>query len=150
MVVLVLCLLLCHATSDKHRQAMTRLLTAAALTAVLAPAVGNVVAVAQLAAGCTSRSFTTPSWLVDRFASETSAGVTAVEFHVLNRATNVSVELRCSASSATAATAWHACSARNQSTTGQPFAASFQADSSTARFQFNETWSCSDATPSKP
>ncbi len=129
---------------------MARFLSAAVLTAVLAPAVGNVGALAQLAAGCTSRSFTTPSWLVDGFASETSADLTVVNFHALNRATNVSVELRCSASSATAASAWHACSARNQSTSGQPFVASFQADSSSARFLFNETWSCSDATPSKP
>ncbi|KAG7288290.1 hypothetical protein NEMBOFW57_007821 [Staphylotrichum longicolle] len=122
---------------------MARFLSAAVLlTAVLAPAVNNAVALAQLTSGCTSSSFTTPSWLVRDFQSQTSGNLTVVDFHVLNRGTNVTTELRCSASSATTTSGWQPCSARNRTTSDQPFVAYFQVDNSTAWFLFNETWSC--------
>jgi hypothetical protein len=121
---------------------MGRPLSVAILVAVLAPAVSNVFVHAQLAAGCTTSSFTTPSWLVEGFESQASADLTVVSFRTLNRATNSSLELRCSWTDASAA--WHSCTARNASATEQPILASLQADGSTALFRFNETWTCSD------
>ena len=121
---------------------MGRPLSVAVLAAVLAPAASNVFVHAQLAAGCTTSSFTTPSWLVEDFESQASAGVTVVSFRTLNRATNSSLELRCSWTDESAA--WQSCTARNASVTEQPIVASLQADGSTASFRLNETWTCSD------
>lgn len=123
-------------------------LSVAFLAAVLAPAVSNVFAHAQLAAGCTTSSFTTPSWLVEDFESQASADLTATSFRALNRATNSSLELRCSSTDSSAG--WQSCTARNQSGAEQPLVASFQADSSTASFRFNETWTCSDMNSRDP
>ena len=122
-----------------------RFLSVAALTAVLAPAIENGLSWAQITAGCTANSFTTPSWLVQDFTSEIAANLTVASFHALNRATNVTTELRCTSTTPTAG--WQSCRARNQ--TEQPLLASFQADTSTAWFLFNETWPCNDLTPSQ-
>ncbi|KAK4155377.1 hypothetical protein C8A00DRAFT_42011 [Chaetomidium leptoderma] len=129
---------------------MARVLSFAALAAVVAvgPA-SNAFAQAQLTAGCTSNSFTTPSWLVNNFASQSMPELTVVDFYALNRATNVSLEVRCSWVNATT-TGWQTCSAGNRTSTEHPFVASVQADNSTAWFRFNETWTCSDEAPSKP
>lgn len=122
-----------------------RFMSVAALTAVLAPAIGNGMSWGQITAGCTANSFTTPSWLVQDFTSQIAANLTVASFHTLNRATNVTTELRCTSTTPTAG--WQSCRARNQ--TEQPFHASFQADTSTAWFLFNETWPCNDLTPSQ-
>lgn len=119
------------------------------LTAVLAPAIGNAIAQAQLAAGCTTNSFTTPSWLVENLKSQVSASSTFISFHALNRATNTSVELACSVPTANATAGWQPCSAQSPVNL-EPLVIEFQADKSTAWFRFNETWTCSDATPDKP
>ncbi|KAK3290485.1 uncharacterized protein B0H64DRAFT_350467 [Chaetomium fimeti] len=135
-----------QATESSEATMAARFLSVAALTAVLAPAVGNGFAWAQIPAGCTANSFTTPSWLVQDFTSQIAANLTVASFHALNRATNVTAELRCTSTTPTAG--WQSCRSRNQ--TEQPFLASFQADTSTAWFMFNETWPCDDMTPSQP
>jgi hypothetical protein len=127
---------------------MGRPLSVAVLAAVLAPAVSNVFVHAQLAAGCTTSSFTTPSWLVEDFESQALADLTVVSFRTLNRATNSSLELRCSWTGTSAG--WQSCTARNASATEQPIIASFQADGSTASFRLNETWICSDLNSRDP
>ncbi|EAQ88498.1 predicted protein [Chaetomium globosum CBS 148.51] len=123
-----------------------RFLPVAALTAVLGPMIGNGLSWAQITAGCTANSFTTPSWLVQDFTSQIAGDLTVAAFHALNRATNVTTELRCT--STTPTSGWQSCRSRNQ--TEQPLIASFQADTSTAWFLFNETWPCNDLTPSQP
>ncbi|KAK4121473.1 hypothetical protein N657DRAFT_622752 [Parathielavia appendiculata] len=129
---------------------MASILSIAVLTAVLGPAIGNVFAQAQLAAGCTTNSFTAPSWLVENFESQTSGGAVVASFQALNRATKTSLELRCQTSLANATAGWQRCSPRNSTSSGVTLVASFQADYSTAWFMFNETWSCSDLSPTKP
>jgi hypothetical protein len=129
---------------------MALIVSVAVLGAVTAPAIGNVLAQAQSTAGCTSSSFTVPSWLVENFASQTSGNLTVASFHALNRATNTSLELRCQTSPANATAGWQSCSSGNRTSSSVPLVASFQADQSTAWFLFNETWNCSDITPAKP
>lgn len=118
---------------------------------VLGPVVGNVVALAQLTAGCTSSSFTTPGWLVEKFRLQSSASLIVADFHALNRASGVSLELRCSSSNGTAAGEWHSCSA-NRTNTNQPFLAAFQTvnNNSAVSFLLNDTWTCNDLNLSKP
>jgi hypothetical protein len=129
------------------KQAMARVASAALLTAVFAPAIGNRLFVL---AGCTTNSFTTPSWLVENYASQTLGNSTVAAFQALNRATNTSLQLRCQASSnATAPGGWQSCSAQNRTNSDLPFVAAFQASNYTAYFFFNETWACSDV-PGKP
>ncbi|SPQ23987.1 23147234-4904-4ae1-896b-19f665238165 [Thermothielavioides terrestris] len=126
---------------------MARVASAALLTAVFAPAIGNRLFVL---AGCTTNSFTTPSWLVENYASQTLGNSTVAAFQALNRATNTSLQLRCQASSnATAPGGWQSCSAQNRTNSDLPFVAAFQASNYTAYFFFNETWACSDV-PGKP
>ena len=118
---------------------------------VLGPVVGNVVALAQLTTGCTSSSFTTPGWLVEKFRLQSSASLIVADFHALNRASGVSLELRCSSSNGTAAGEWHSCSA-NRTNTNQPFLAAFQTvnNNSAVSFLLNDTWTCNDLNLSKP
>lgn len=117
--------------------------------AVLAT-IGNILVQAQFPAGCTTSSFTTPSWLVENFESRASANSTAVSYHALNRATNVSVELACPASGHPLPGGWHSCEGKNATGASQKLLAAFQATRYTAYFLFNETWTCSDLTPAKP
>ncbi|KAK4119005.1 hypothetical protein N657DRAFT_650692 [Parathielavia appendiculata] len=129
---------------------MAPTLSVVILTAVFAPAIGNVLARAQLAQGCTANSFTAPSWLVENFVSQASGSSVVASFHALNRATNTSLELRCQTSLANATAGWQSCSSGNGTGSGVTLMASFQTDQSTAWFVFNETWSCSDFTPANP
>jgi hypothetical protein len=136
--------------AEREATRMAPFSSVAALAAVFCPAVGNVFALAQASAGCTSSSFTTPSWLVENFASQTSGNLTVTSFHALNRATNTSLELRCQTSPSNATAGWQSCSSGNKTASNLPLVASFQADQSTAWFLFNETWNCSDLPPVEP
>lgn len=84
------------------------------------------------ATGCTSKSFTTPSWLVDSFKVASSD----VSFHVFNRATNATANVACKVSGSS----WSAC------TVGEKLDldASVQLDGTTANLKVNETWICKD------
>ncbi|KAL2167421.1 hypothetical protein VTG60DRAFT_1327 [Thermothelomyces hinnuleus] len=127
---------------------MARVLSVGALAAVLAPAIGDALAWAQSTGGCTTNSFTTPSWLVDNLELHRAANQTVASFNALNRATDVSLGLECSSSSSPTAGGWQSCRVRNE--TEHLLAVAFRADNATAWFRFNETWSCSDLTPSEP
>ncbi|AEO58268.1 hypothetical protein MYCTH_101321 [Thermothelomyces thermophilus ATCC 42464] len=127
---------------------MARVLSVGVLATVLAPAIGDGHASAQSTGGCTTNSFTTPSWLVDNLELQRAANQTVASFNALNRATDVSLELECSSSSSPTAGGWQSCRIRN--VTEHLLAAAFRADNATAWFRFSETWSCSDLTPSEP
>jgi hypothetical protein len=125
---------------------MARYLFVAALVAVFAPFLAQ----AQLAEGCTTNSFTTPSWLIDGLRSQADNSSTVVSFHALNRATNASIQVRCLSAPTNATAEWKDCAAGNQTGSYPALKVSFQADKTTAQFRFNETWSCSDANPAAP
>ncbi|KAK4220783.1 hypothetical protein QBC38DRAFT_513881 [Podospora fimiseda] len=99
----------------------------------------------QLTAGCTTNSFTIPSWLIQDFQAVSSANTTAVSFQTQNRATNASAELRCRFGGSNSTS--EACTVRGSTL---PLFASLQLEKTYARFALNETWSCSDLTPAKP
>ncbi|KAL2255979.1 hypothetical protein VTK26DRAFT_2398 [Humicola hyalothermophila] len=120
-------------------------LTAAVSAAVLGPAFGNFFAQAQAQAaeGCTTNSFTYPSWLISDFESAVGENSTAASFNALNRATNTPVQYRCLSSTA----GWRCAPVEE---TGSTVVLGFQTDESSASFSFNETWTCSDLTPDQP
>ncbi|KAL2173742.1 uncharacterized protein P884DRAFT_303168 [Thermothelomyces heterothallicus CBS 202.75] len=127
---------------------MARVLSVGVLAAMLAPAIGDGPARAQSTGGCTTiNSFTTPSWLVDNLELHRAANQTVASFNALNRATDVSLEVECSSSSSPTAGGWQSCRVRNE--TEHLLAAAFRADSATAWFRFNETWSCLDCADEK-
>ncbi|KAL2267883.1 hypothetical protein VTJ83DRAFT_5160 [Remersonia thermophila] len=122
-----------------------RFLSAAALAVtVLAPAP----AASQVTAGCTSNSFTIPSWIVHDFASYATSNLTVTSFDAVNRATNVALEFRCLSSDSK--DGWHSCSARNRTDPTLPYTVAVRPEGTTAEFRFNETWSCSDIRASSP
>ncbi len=125
----------------------------AVLSAVFAPAVTNNFALAQTVGGCTTNSFTTPSWLVQDFHySETSRSSWSygnASFRVLNRATNASAVLTCRSSNGTVKTGqasggWRHCGTKNEKIADKFLTAYLQLNGTTARFLVNETWTCSD------
>jgi len=120
------------------------------LVAVLTPAVGRGLVNAQLVAGCTATSFTTPSWLVDDFQYRASQNTTVVSFQALNRATDTAATLRCQSAAASLATGWPSCSVSFQNSKGESLTAAIQVDKSTASFLFNETWNCGNTDTTKP
>ncbi|KAK4183190.1 hypothetical protein QBC35DRAFT_544336, partial [Podospora australis] len=102
----------------------------------------------QLAAACTTNSFTIPSWLIENFQAVSATNATAVSFVANNRATNTSTELRCRIPGNATATTWQTCTVRGAA---RPVSASLQlADKVAARIQLNETWTCNDLTPARP
>lgn len=111
----------------------------ATLAALLSPAIPNILAIAQLTAGCTTNSFTVSSWLIEDFESSG----TTVRFQALNRATNTSAHLSCQVSRNTST--WQACTSDSS-----PLFASVQLEAAVARVRINETWVCNDLTPSRP
>ncbi|KAK3389881.1 hypothetical protein B0H63DRAFT_428441 [Podospora didyma] len=96
---------------------------------------------AQANANCTTNSFTVPSWYVEEFKK--GGPGSDVTFELLNRATNVSVELQCDAQDT-----WSNCTTVGSS---DPFLqASVLVKSATASVQVQQSWSCSDRDATKP
>ncbi|KAK3989608.1 hypothetical protein QBC44DRAFT_342503 [Cladorrhinum sp. PSN332] len=121
------------------------LISLAALSAALFPAVFDGFARAQLVSGCTTNSFTIPSWLIQDFQAVSSTNSTAVSFQAHNRATNTSAELRCRLSRGNSTS--QPCTVRGSDL---PLYASLQLEKAYARLSVNETWTCNDLTPQKP
>ncbi|KAL1839900.1 hypothetical protein VTJ49DRAFT_1035 [Mycothermus thermophilus] len=122
-----------------------RSLSTAALTAaVLAP----VLVASQLTAGCTSNSFTIPSWVVQDFASQATSNLTVTSFNAINRATNEALGFRCL--STDSEEGWQNCSARNRTDATLPYTVAVRSEGTTAEFRFNETWSCDDIDARSP
>ena len=105
---------------------------------------------AQPVAGCTTTSFTTPSWLIDDFRYLATQNTTVVSFQAHNRATDATATLRCQSAAASLATGWHSCSVSFQNSKDESLTAAVQVDETTASFLFNETWSCGDIDTTKP
>ncbi|CAP65119.1 uncharacterized protein PODANS_5_7010 [Podospora anserina S mat+] len=109
-------------------------MTMARLWFVGAAALGVSLASAQAvisAQGCTSRSFTIPSWFVEDLTA-TEGGAS---FSLLNRATNQTAEYTCQGGN---------CSAEEEI---EDLVASVQISGTRASVSVNQTWSCSDRTP---
>ena len=108
-----------------------------------AAAVGVLVS-AQLqppAGGCTSNSFTIPSWFIQDL--EYTASSKTVSFNIKNRATNHTAESTCALGS----DAWNACElqAGTPGSSEGTLEASIQlSDTASAQILVNQTWSCSD------
>jgi hypothetical protein len=132
------------------------------LSGLFVPEITNNLVLAQEQGGCTTNSFATPSWLIDNFqypnASLSSTGPATATYRVLNRATNVSVELTCPSSNKTIdlgpgleqSYGWRTCLARNETQAGAAMQGYLQLNRTAAQFLINETWSCYDMTPNKP
>ncbi|KAK0736669.1 hypothetical protein B0T21DRAFT_384125 [Apiosordaria backusii] len=102
---------------------------------LLAAALGVSAASAQAvisAQGCTSRSFSIPSW----FINDLSASDGKTSFTLLNRATNQTAEYTCQGTN---------CSAGEEL---EDLIASVQVSATTANVSVNQTWVCSDRSPS--
>ncbi|KAK0736512.1 hypothetical protein B0T21DRAFT_451252 [Apiosordaria backusii] len=117
------------------------IVSVAALAVLLSPAIPNILALAQLTAGCTTNSFTVPSWLIEDFESTG----TTVQFQALNRAINTSAQVSCQASRDTAT--WQGCTTTGNNSS---LLASVQLEAAVVRIRVNETWVCNDLTPSRP
>ncbi|KAK4238832.1 hypothetical protein C8A03DRAFT_14766 [Achaetomium macrosporum] len=87
-------------------------------------------------AGCTESSFSIPSWLVQN-VKYTDANVA---FDVQNRANNYTASLTCQ----TKESGWNACSIQGTPSSNLTLEASVQVSESSATFQLNQTWTCSD------
>ncbi|KAB5525533.1 hypothetical protein GE09DRAFT_1178205 [Coniochaeta sp. 2T2.1] len=87
--------------------------------------------------GCTSKSFSIPSWLIDNF--QTAAGKSS--FHITNRAINYTADLTCSGTTCTSAntTKW----------SNDTLQVSVQVSGETAEFLVNQTWTCNDRSATK-
>ncbi|KAK4167472.1 hypothetical protein QBC43DRAFT_142349 [Cladorrhinum sp. PSN259] len=117
----------------------------ALLAAIALSLVPNIIVEAQLVAGCTTNSFTIPSWLIEDFQAVSSTNSTAVSFQARNRATNSSAELRCRLTRGNATS--QPCAIRGSE---RPLFASLQLEKAYARLRVEETWSCNDLNPQKP
>lgn len=111
---------------------------------VLLVAVAGAVALAQSlpAAGCTSNSFTIPSWLVDNL-QYTAGG--KVSFHITNRATNYTADLACSLGG----TGWNACTIQGKPWSNDTLQVSVQVSETSAQLKVNQTWTCNDRNGTK-
>ncbi|KAK3356420.1 hypothetical protein B0T25DRAFT_452307 [Lasiosphaeria hispida] len=90
--------------------------------------------------GCTSKSFTVPSWYIEELQYFGAATNASASFHLLNRANNFTASLGCQVQG----NGWNACTTR-----GKPFAnatvqASIQVTGDLARVLVNQTWACND------
>ncbi|CAK7213090.1 hypothetical protein SBRCBS47491_001684 [Sporothrix bragantina] len=88
-------------------------------------------------AGCTTSSFSIPSWWVQNLTTTSSSA----SFHVVNRATNDSAEVTCPAGSG-----WQACSFGKTSPANLTISGSVQLNGTTAHLALNQTWTCNDRT----
>jgi len=99
----------------------------AALTAVLVSAQGQPAA----ATGCTSNSFSIPSWFVQDVALAGEGASQTVSFNVLNRATNETSNVACKASGA--------CTAVDKG-----LEALVEVSASSVHILLSQTWGCND------
>lgn len=83
--------------------------------------------------GCTSLSFTMPSWFVTDFAYNSTAG--DATFSLRNRASNFTASLACSGTAA--------CTVKS-SNPGGTVLAYLQVAGGTASVSVNQTWTCTD------
>ncbi|KAK3313585.1 hypothetical protein B0H66DRAFT_629527 [Apodospora peruviana] len=91
---------------------------------------------ADLSSGCTSKSFTIPSWLINGVKATSND----VFFQIANRATNYTAELACKLGNST----WSDCSTKSEA----GLKASVQVTGSKLQVLVNQTWTCDDrATP---
>ncbi|CAK7211578.1 hypothetical protein SCUCBS95973_001162 [Sporothrix curviconia] len=90
-------------------------------------------------AGCTTSSFSVPSWWVHNLTTTASSA----SFHVVNRATNDSAKVTCSAAAA-ASSGWQACSFSKTSPANLTISGSVHLNSTTAHLSLNQTWTCND------
>lgn len=98
-------------------------------------------------AGCTTSSFSIPSWYVTNLTSSSSTGVAS--FHVLNRANNVSIDVTCPASTGPAG--WRECQLAATTSSNKPaLAPRIQVNGTTAHIALNQTWTCNDRNLSEP
>lgn len=109
-----------------------RLLLVAALTAV--PVLSQ--APADPSTGCSSRSFSIPSWIIQdvKFADA------KISFNILNRVTNGTASLACQ----TKGNGWNACTVDGTAEPKLSLESSVQVSEKSLTFQVNETWSCND------
>lgn len=87
----------------------------------------------DLSSGCTSRSFSVPSWLVENISKSNDD----ISFHISNRATNFATDVACKEGSAGA---WGDCTAK----AGEGLKASIKITGSSVQFLLNQTWTCND------
>jgi len=127
-----LCIVLLDRLHSSPTMVAARLSLLAVSAAVLVSAQGPPSG-PDLSSGCTSKSFSVPSWLVENI-SKTNEDVS---FHVSNRATNFTTDVACKGGSAGA---WGDCTAK----TGEGLKASVKLTGSSVQFLFNQTWTCND------
>lgn len=98
-------------------------------------------------AGCTTKSFTTPSWFVENF-QYTNSNLSAfnssgkASFRILNRATNYTAGLTC----ALRGNDLSACSISGKQWSNGTLQAAIQINGSSAQVLVNQTWTCNDRT----
>ncbi|KIH86520.1 hypothetical protein SPBR_08344 [Sporothrix brasiliensis 5110] len=99
--------------------------------------------------GCTTSSFSIPSWYVQNLTVSQTAGTA---FHVVNRATNRTAAVTCPAGGAAHPDGWTPCRVASLSPLFLDLGSVVQAsaNSTTVRVGLNETWTCSDRNASQP
>lgn len=92
----------------------------------------------DLSTGCTSKSFSIPSWLIRNLERSTGGDVS---FSLLNRATNTTAGLACS----TEESGWNACSPLEGTTPSKgELEVSVQVTESSTAVRVKQTWTCDD------
>ncbi|CAK7204241.1 hypothetical protein SEUCBS139899_006996 [Sporothrix eucalyptigena] len=91
-------------------------------------------------AGCTTSSFSIPSWWVQNLTTSANSS----SFHVVNRATNDSAEVTCPTGNG-----WQTCAFSKTAPAGLTISGSVQVNGTTAHLALNQTWTCNDRTSPK-
>ena len=105
-----------------------------AATALLVSAQGP-----RPAGGCTTNSFTIPSWLVQDLKYQ--PGSAKASFSILNRPTNTSTDATCQVNK----DGWSSCVTGDES-----FLAQIRVQDTLATVSVNQTWSCNDRNEANP
>lgn len=114
------------------------------LAVLAALASSGLAADSALTDGCSTRSFTLPSWLIQDYITTGSR----TQFRVLNRATYVSANLICQTTTETASGETISCTTSTASDTDPGLVVSLQpVNSTTSQVFLNQTWTCNDVKP---
>ena len=101
-----------------------------------AASAATLVSAQAVAAGCTAKSFSYPSWLIQ----DVKHADGAVSFSLSNRVTSSTASLACQIK----ATGLNACAIQGTPSPNEPLLVSVLAGESATTFVVNQSWGCSD------